>query len=1085
MRLLRFHKRLTCLTLMALAIGVAATAETITEGFDNFNAAYVSGSWTQKTLTLPEGWDYSGPMLSFEKSTESGTYKKAKPSISVASTNSDSYLITPMLQGDFSFWLRDNPKSKAASIKAYTCTMENGELNLGEEIGSQTLSANNATFYEITFNNPTATRVALLISQAYFDDFTYTPAVPTAGPSLVIADYANGSSFDFGTVSKGTEQRFTLTNKGTETLNIESITISGGYDLIGNEIPMSIESGKQKDVVIATPDMDATGVLSIISNDPESPYIINVSSKYKVPKPIMGVSPLRIDLGRVTADASGTFIVSNTGDATLTATLTSDNTAFEVSKPNLSVEPGQSEEVTVMYKYDATAYGVNSANITVTPNDGEQAVVAVSAKVPNPNVWSEDFSGNTLPEGWEIQNNTNCWKFSNGYAEGSFSSNKGYLTTPSLAVESVEDEMTFQYKTTYNGTVYIKIQYSKDGGEYKDYKTITEKSKVNDFKDYTITGLDAGNYCFRFENDDYILDNFEGFKLNLNAPKMEVTPLGDVNFGKVTAQPESKTFTVANVGTGKLTVNISCSNTDFSVEAAELTDIENESPATFTVSFNYDAENLGEKSAVITITPTYNKDASVSFSVYANAKDPNIWEEDFEDGVIPEGWSNSGWVVEKSTSTTGNGTYMAYAGTGNNTTLATPRLYASKGQKLAFEVGKYTDPNDPLTVEYSHDKNEWILLEGGPITSGGVKEFTAPEDGFYYLRFQGRYGRVDNFNGFKLSPKDHDLSITGKNIPTAGNQYVEYTATVTLQEMMGMNETVTATLYFGTEQMATVTETLEPNATVTLPLTFLPTEGVDNAEAFIKVSYAENESLETDAVAVTIEEAPVWDENAQADLTEGTLPVVVFNYVPVQGWNSIGVPFALDDDYLTLIFGPSYIVYELNGYENNTIFFREAAKYSGKYAAGYPYIVYVNSASPEDPVTSYSDDQSSLTILRDVKIEKTEPQSETKNGVTFSANFSPREAGMEETLYEIDATDHSLKEISTVKGYRGSITLDAGITSVPRVVFYDNSGGETGITAIEEDSTLREIIFNLNGQKVKEPLVPGIYIINGKKTVVR
>ena len=1081
MRLLKFHKRLTCLTLMALAVGAVAAAETKTEGFDNFNVVYVSGSYT---LTLPDGWDYNGPMTYFEKGTDSGTYKKAKPSIGVEAANSDSYIVTPMLQGEFSFWLRDNPKSKAASVKAYTCTMADGELKLGEEIGSRTLASGNTTFYEIKFTNPTATRVALLISQAYFDDFTYTPAVPIEGPSLVITDYANGSNFDFGTVSKGTEQRFTLTNKGNQTLEIESITISGGYDMVANATPLSIESGKQEDVVIATPDKDTSGVLTIISNDPESPYEINVSSNYKAPKPIMEVSTLSIDLGRVTADASGTFIVSNTGDATLTATLTSDNTAFVVNKPSLNVEPGQSEEVTVMYKYEATAYGVNKANITIIPNEGEQAVVAVSVKVPNPNVWSEDFSENTLPEGWEIQNN-NIWTFTDGYAQGKFSSNKGYLNTPSLAVESVDDEMTFQYRTTYTGTVYIKIQYSKDGGEYKDYKTITEKSQVKDFKDYTISGLTPGNYCFRFENDDYDLDNFEGFKLNQNAPKMEVTPLGDVNFGKVIAQPDPKTFTVANAGTGKLTVNISSSNADFSVEPAELIDIDNESAATFTVNFNYDVENLGEKSAVITVTPTYNKDASVSFSVYANAKDPNIWEEDFEEGVIPEGWSNSGWKVEKSSLTTGNGTYMAYAGTDKNTTLTTPRLYAAQGQKLAFEVGKYTDKDDPLTVEYSHDKNEWILLDGGPITSGGVKEFTAPEDGYYYLRFQGRYGRVDNFNGFKLSPKAHDLSITGNNIPTVGNQFVEYTATVTLQEMMGVNETVTATLYFGTEQMVTVSETLEPNAIVTLDLTFLPTEGVDNVEAFIKIIYAENESLETEPVAVTIEVAPVWDENAQAELAEGTLPVVVFNYVPAQGWNSIGVPFALDDDYLALIFGPSFTVYELNGYENNTIVFREAVKYNGKYAAGYPYIVYVNSDSLEEPVTSYSDDQTSLIILRDVKIEKTEPQSETKNGVTISANFSPRDVGVDETLYEIDATAPSMKEIRTVKGYRSTITLDAGITSVPSVVFYDNSGGQTGIVTIEEDTTLKEIIFNLNGQRVQEPVSPGIYIINGKKTIVK
>lgn len=1077
---LKFFRRIVCAAVLALSLGQAAiAADTITEGFDSANGS-----------VMPKGWSAAGSSSTYKADKE--IYHSAKPSIAIEGVNTSAYLITPILQGEFNFWIRNYTKNYQASVTAYACIYDGDKLTIGDQIDTRTLpktSSGTPSWTNIAFNSPTATRVALLISQAYFDDFTYTPAEATSGASLLVKDFANGSEYDFGTVAAGTEHTFNLINQGTEELIINKLSVSEGFEIVKGEDLKNIEAGKTAEVTVATKAESAEGSLTIETNDAEnSSYVINLKSTYKVPAPVMEVSTLTLNFGKVTSEASEDIIIKNSGDAVLTVAATCNNPAFILSENSFNIDPDGEATLTVTFKNDAGTVGANKAVITLTPNAGENVTVESEARVPDPDVWTETFESNELPEGWELEGT--YWTFADEVAKGTFNSSKAYLTTPSLKVDSPDDVLTFQYRTTFNGKVTIKIQMSKDGGDFKDYATITESTKVQDFKDYEIKGLEPGSYRFRFENEDYDLDNFEGFKLDMNAPKMVVLPVETAAFGKVTAKPEGKVYTVSNTGTGTMTVNISSSNDDFSVTPATLENIEPGEPATFTVNFEYDITNLGEKEATITITPTYNQEAAVSFKATATAKDPNIWEEDFEEGVIPQGWSTTGWTVEKASSYYGNGTYMAYAGTSSNDyTLTTPRLYATEGQELKFEVGKTTDQYDPLTVECSHDLETWTEIEDSPITTSGEKIFKAPSTGFYYLRFRGKYGRVDNFIGFKLAMKDHDLSIAGQNIPATGHQYVEYVATVTVKEMMGNPETATATLYLNGENVAETSQEIGANETETLTLSFVPKDGIENAEAYIIVTYADAESIKGEQVNVTIAEAPVWDENGEADIKEGTIPVVVFNYTPVHGWNTISVPFALKDEYLTQIFGESYCVYELKEYKDGIIRFQEAITKDGKYAAGYPYVVYVSDVLAENPDIetweAIEDGLSDQIILENVKIEQSTPRSEESNGVIFTSEYSRRDVEDGETIYALNPETSKLEKTKTLKGYRSYITLNPSITTMPEVKFYDGNGQETGVEFIPMEIIPIEGIYNLQGVRVTEPLSPGIYIVNGKKKVIR
>lgn len=673
---------------------------------------------------------------------------------------------------------------------------------------------------------------------------TYEDASVVDGASLVITDYENGSEFDFGTVPSGTEKTFTLTNHGTSELSIEDISLTGKFAFVSGEDIKSLQPSQIAHLTISTPSEDATGELRIKSNNADGDYVIRLKSALYVPKPQISLDVAYLDFGKATTDLSKEVKVTNSGDAPLSLTVTSEDERFEVYPTALEVKAGESESFTVNYRYNSQDVGVHESVITLTSNAGDPIELKAKVEVPDPDIWSEDFEG----------------------------------------------------------------------------------------------------------------------------------------------------------------------------------------------------------------------------------------------AVLPKGWSTTGWTVKKlGIYEGGNETYMAYAGKSNSeATLTTPRLYAKAGQTLSFVVGSYTDKDDKLTVQYSHDLTDWKDMPGAPFESGGEKTFTADEEGFYYIKFNGRYGAVDNFYGFKLALKEHDLSIASVNLPAEGHQYVAYNATIKVTEMMGNDEEISAFLYFGDEIMAEDHLTINAGESKNIIMSFVPARGYAKIPVKVVITYAGGEKLVSDTETVNITEALVWDENSENELTPGTYPAIVLKYKAQAGWNTISTPFQLTKEYLSKIFGDSYTVFELDNYKDGVINLKE----SNYYASGYPYVVYVNEPSAEEPET-YSESEAEGVILENVKVDRTEPQYDSSNGVKVMSNFSLKSVGDDDPIYIIDSEQKSLIKPDSVKAFNAYISLDPSITEVPELKFFDRNGVETGIKEVIESKDIRGLIFNLNGQRMHHPLHPGIYIIDGKTVLIK
>ena len=539
-------------------------------------------------------------------------------------------------------------------------------------------------------------------------------------------------------------------------------------------------------------------------------------------------------------------------------------------------------------------------------------------------------------------------------------------------------------------------------------------------------------------------------------------------FGKVT-ENVTHTYTVKNTGTAALNVAIASDNSEFTVNPANL-EVAVDGEATFDVTFNYNAENVGARNANITLTPADNYNSALTFTATANVADPNVWSEDFEANIIPEGWESTNesyWSVSDGIA------HGKYASGSTKYYLITPALEVKAGEELTFN---YKRQYAKMVIEKQmNGDGNWTTLEAGGsyTTDSDWQTYTISglEAGIYQFRFANDDYDLDNFEGFKLATLAHDVAITSFNIPTVGYTGDEFVATVTLQEKAGVDEPMWAKLYINGEAVAEANQEVMANTEETLTLTFIPTQAVAyGSKAYIEV-YNTNKDFtkKTDEQSVYIQEVSVLEisETTTNTFESGTWDRVKMDYTVREGWNTIALPFLVND--LT-VFGESVKAWAFTGYDGNLKF----SKVSGSLASATPYILYV-----ENPTEG-------KVVFQNVTIYGTSASEEdckvTQGAATFQGTYSRMMAGEMEGKYGVtpDGEIRVGSANATMKAFRAYFT---GITEGAKLTFLED-GFATSIDAAEVFSEQNGDIFDLSGRKVSRAQ-KGIYIQNGKKFVVK
>ena len=141
-------------------------------------------------------------------------------------------------------------------------------------------------------------------------------------------------------------------------------------------------------------------------------------------------------------------------------------------------------------------------------------------------------------------------------------------------------------------------------------------------KDATITVTPSYNI------NDAVTINVTANAVSDNDPQLSVSPDENVNLGDV--YRGEATFTVTNIGTGQMSVNIASDNSDFIVTPSKIEGLGNNQSGTFTVSYTFGAiaEKIGVNNASITVTPTYSGGVVKTYQVSATSNASMTLDED-------------------------------------------------------------------------------------------------------------------------------------------------------------------------------------------------------------------------------------------------------------------------------------------------------------------------------------------------------------------------------------------------------------------------------------------------------------------------
>ena len=917
--------------------------------------------------------------------------------------------------------------------------------------------------------------IAINASQADIRMF-YGGELPNE-PKMVVTQPA---SLDFGVITEATAKTFTIANTGKATLEGISVTSSNSSIFAVSGAPTSLAAGESAEVTI-TMAATTTGALS-------SDITVSATGMENVQFTVTGVVlPDGMSKEEFTDGLPANW--TNSSWTFANGIATGKSSSAYLTTPKLTFADGDLIVLKARRQDSDT-----SDYLTVQgSSDNGSTWTAYSKKLQNADgLTYPDFGTIVLSD---IPASVNKLRFVGYYAE--IDEVWGLTYAPVLSVtqegaavaspanydfgESAADAtVTYSFANAGAGSIDITNVVVSGSNAYTTNWTASTALPfdlvITRTYDATRTGASEGVITVSTTEGDFVI-NVTGTDKAANAPELAVSPAEDAAFGVVTAAAE-KTYTVTNAGTGLLTVGIASDNAMFIVTPTQLTDIAAGESQTFAVTFTPAADTYGVFSANITVTPSYDETAAVTFAASAKVKDPNVWSEDFAANAAPTGWdAGSNWTFT-------NGVAKAAYAYGSTTYLTTPTLTVSDAtDELTFDY-KATANYVTIKIQMSKDGGafaDYQNISGLNTGNAGTYTITSLEAGNYQFRFANDDYELDNFEGFKLNLADHIAIISASSIPESSSWNVtmkegrSFEATVTVKEMRGVAEELTAKLYMGDEVIGTATGSVAANSTETLTITATPTApAASGAQMHIEVEWA-GETLKTDAVTRYVAALTylTLDETSSDAVVAGTYDYVTLKRTFAQGWNTVCLPFTISD--VEGFFGAGAKAYEFSSYANDELNFSVVTTLT----ASYPYIVYVPAA-----ITGNIE-------LTDITITSgnAEPFYTRKQDVYalyFRGTYAPVAAGGwtkyddSDIIYGV-TTDGRIQKAganASIKGFRAYFDFSSKANEVKALYFGDI---EVAIKDVKDDlKDSEDVMFNLAGQRIQK-MQKGIIIINGKK----
>lgn len=954
-----------------------------------------------------------------------------------------------------------------------------GNLMVGFSL-SQTGSYSSVSWYGVNSGENTARYSyngwgGMTSDYARFLPKTTIASMPGSGIAKPKLSVIRPASLDYGIITANSIKTFTITNTGKATLeNISIVSSDAAFTISGT--PTSLEAGASAEITVtmsaAKSGAQSTNITISASDVNSVSFTLN---GIVLPESMTVVDFNDNQLPARWENTGWTF----TGGAAYAGYSNSSN-RFKMTTPKVMVKEGDYFVIKARLDNMSTIYYV-----TVRGSSDNGETWTAYEKRLGQDVLTTEYTAVVLSD---IPATVNKLQFEGYYV--TIDEIWGINYGPDLAVTLNEEavtspasydfgncptdaEATFSFANAGNGTITItSVEISGDGASA--YSTNWKESVATPFdmkikRTYDATRTEAANATVTVTTTEgKFVINVTGTDRVANQPELAVSASA-LNFGKVTANAV-ETVTVTNAGTGTLTVNIASDNECFTVSAATLENIGAGESKDFTVTFKYTTD-FGTKTGNITVTPTYNEEAAIVIAATAKAMDPNLWNEDFNEGTLPTGWdAGANWTIADNVA---RATYN-YSST---TYLTTPTLTVdSESDELTFD---YQATANYVSIKIQLSKDGAVFKDYKTISNlsrgdAGSYTITGLEAGNYQFRFANDDYDLDNFEGFRLNLADHIIMIAASSIPesTAWSTTMKvnrsFDATITLKENRGNDEEVTAKVYMGEAVIGQTTDIVEANTSKTLTITCTPTvASTSGAEMHIEVEYAGG-TLSTDAVTRYVDALTylTLDENSSDEIKAGTYDEVTLKLSFAQGWNTICLPFAISD--IEELIGTGAKAYDFTRYADNEVHFTSATTLK----SSFPYLIYVPTAITDD------------IALRDITIASNDVEGwYTKvNEAYLRGTYAPMEAGTltgKFVLTETEGIPSFVKGIgeTALKGFRAYLELPSELFDL----YIDNENITTGIQHITNTPGTDERIYNLNGQRITKPTKNGITIIRSAK----
>ncbi len=214
-------------------------------------------------------------------------------------------------------------------------------------------------------------------------------------------------------------------------------------------------------------------------------------------------------------------------------------------------------------------------------------------------------------------------------------------------------------------------------------------------------------------------------------------------------------------------------------------------------------------------------------------------------------------------------------------------------------------------------------------------------------------------------------------------------------------------------------------------------------------------------------EALVLAETVAPEALTAGVQDVELKYTVKEGWNTIALPFAVDD---LSVFGEGAKAYKLTSYNDGALSFEPITALE----SGMPYVLYVETAAEANGNFNF----------KGVDITATEPATVGFNDAKFVATYAPMAAGTMTGKYGVVPSTGKIQKggaNATMKGFRAYFELPAGTNGARMII---DGEDVTAISSIITDAENGNAIYNLNGQRVNAS-TKGVYIINGKKMIIK